>query len=366
MFDFLKDKVYNKSDPRSDNARSHGIPEGEPVQMHYASRDVAIPTDFLSLTAPPPDAQPVTISPVDWTSSPLPEYKGLFAVVLENVLSPSECQTLIDLAESSVDVSRMNSTGDHGPWRPAMVNAGSGFEVLDSGYRNSDRIVWDQQEVVDRIWQRCLQGEAAEVLRKRLDVLDGDEQLGAWRRRGPKWTVEKQRWEFRRLNQRMRFLKYDAGQFFRRESTKPLNVCSPRYTPPQQVEEGRPDCGKANEYAAHCDGAFSEEVDGKVFKTFFTLHLYLNDSVAEAGKSAELVGGATSFLSGDSNRRVDVDPKAGRVLIFQHRRLFHCGDDVVKGTKYTMRTDIMYELIRRKETEGVEDNKKEENAVKDS
>lgn len=226
MLDFLKDEVYNRSDPRSDNARSHSIPEGEPVRMHYASRDVAIPADFLSLTAPPPDAQPVTISPVDWASSPLPEYNGLFAVVLENVLSPSECQALIELAESSVDVSRMNSTGDHNPWKPAMVNAGLGFEVLNSGYRNSDRIVWDHQEVVDRIWRRCLQGEAAEVLRKRLDVLDGDEKLGAWRRRGPKWTVEKQRWEFRRLNQRMRFLKYGAGQFFRRESTQPLNICS--------------------------------------------------------------------------------------------------------------------------------------------
>jgi hypothetical protein len=42
---------------------------------------------------------------------------------------------------------------------------------------------------------------------------------------------------------------------------------------------------------------------------------------------------------------VDVDPKAGRVLIFQHRDLYHCGDDVLKGVKYTMRTDIMYELV---------------------
>lgn len=220
MFEVLKEKV-SKSDPRSKNAKSHSIPEGEPVRMQYASRDVDIPADFLSVTAPPPDAKPVTISPVDWASSPLPQYDGLFAVVLENVLSPSECKTLIDLAESSVDLTRVNSTGDHNPWMPAMVNAGSGFEVLDSGYRNSDRIVWDQQEVVDRIWQRCLQGEAAEVLRKKLDVLDGNEELGAFRRRGPKWTVEKQRWEFRRLNQRMRFLKYGAGQFFRRKSIQP-------------------------------------------------------------------------------------------------------------------------------------------------
>lgn len=96
---------------------------------------------------------------------------------------------------------------------------------------------------------------------------------------------------------------------------------------------------------AHCDGHFSEEVGGKQLKTFFTLHLYLNDSVAEAGEEAELVGGATSFVSNYGSRKVDVDPKAGRVLIFQHRGLNHAGDDVVEGIKYTMRAEIMYELV---------------------
>lgn len=231
MLNFLKEKVSSKSDPRSDNAKSHGIPEGTPVKTQYTSRDVTIPADFLSLTAPPPDAQPVTIKPVDWAASALPEYDGLYAVVLENVLSPSECETLIKLAESSVDVFRMNSTGDHNPWMPAMVNAGNGYEVLETSYRNSDRIVWDQQEVVDRIWQRCLQGEAAEALRKRMDVLDGDEKVGACRFRGRDWVVQKQRWEFRRLNQRMRFLKYGPGQFFRRESTQSSNTLPPPYMP---------------------------------------------------------------------------------------------------------------------------------------
>jgi hypothetical protein len=77
----------------------------------------------------------------------------------------------------------------------------------------------------------------------------------------------------------------------------------------------------------------------------FTIHLYLNDSKAEV-EGAELVGGATTFYSSDEKRRIDVDPKAGRVLIFQHRRLYHSGDDVLAGIKYTMRTDIMYELVR--------------------
>lgn len=82
-----------------------------------------------------------------------------------------------------------------------------------------------------------------------------------------------------------------------------------------------------------------------VFKTFFTLQLYLNDSVAEAGHEAELVGGATSFVSSDAKRKINVDPKAGRVLLFQHRGLNHAGDDVVKGTKYTVRAEIMYQKM---------------------
>jgi hypothetical protein len=94
---------------------------------------------------------------------------------------------------------------------------------------------------------------------------------------------------------------------------------------------------------AHCDSPYREP--GKDVKTLFTVHLYLNDSRQTVGEEAELEGGATSFLSRDEKRKMDVDPKAGRVLIFQHRNLYHSGDDVLAGTKYTVRTDILYELM---------------------
>ncbi|KAK7746311.1 hypothetical protein SLS53_002270 [Cytospora paraplurivora] len=299
-------------DPRSHNAKDRGIPERTTVQMTYASRDVSLPPDFLSLDHPPPDAQPVILNLIDWASTALPVNEGRFAAVLDNVISPSECAELLKLAESSVDVTNMKyARADQDPWLPAMINAGGGWEVLDSKYRNSDRIIWDNQEVVDRIWERCLQGRVGEVLRERMDALD-DEQSGAWRRLGSGRKLVKQRWEFSRINQRMRFLRYEPGQFF-----KP-----------------------------HSDSSYGEEVDGKKLMTFFTIHLYLNDSVAEVGEEADLVGGATSFLSGNNKTKVDVDPKAGRLLIFQQRGLKHAGDDVVKGTKYTMRTDVLYELIR--------------------
>jgi len=41
-------------------------------------------------------------------------------------------------------------------------------------------------------------------------------------------------------------------------------------------------------------------------------------------------------------RQLDIEPKLGRVLIFQQRDLLHSGADVMGGLKYTLRTDLMY------------------------
>ena len=76
-------------------------------------------------------------------------------------------------------------------------------------------------------------------------------------------------------------------------------------------------------------------------RSYFTLHLYLNESDPD-GPYGEMEGGATSFHSEDMSREYKVLPKIGRVLIFQHRHIFHSGEELNKGTKLTLRTDIMY------------------------
>jgi len=102
---------------------------------------------------------------------------------------------------------------------------------------------------------------------------------------------------------------------------------------------------------AHCDGSYTAHADPlRPMKTLFTVHLYLNDSQAE-DPSAELVGGSTPFFSPDETRRLDVHPKAGRVLIFQHYRLVHSGDDVRAGTKYTVRMDLLYGFVPKEDLE---------------
>ncbi|OAA74244.1 oxidoreductase domain containing protein [Cordyceps fumosorosea ARSEF 2679] len=257
-------------------------------KTHYTSRPVDIPESFLQT---PPSA-PITFRHVPFADSALPEYAGCLAVVLDNVLAEEECGELLRLAEASSDDAAS-------PWRPALVNVGGGFEVSVADYRNSDRIIWDSQAVVDRIWQRCLlaRGEGeGESIAGMLSETPGNRGGG--------------RWAFERLNERMRFLKYTNGQFF-----KP-----------------------------HCDGKYGFVEDGVEFETHYTLHLYLNDSAAAEGGDG-CVGGATSFLSQDLTRRLDVEPKAGSVLIFQHRGLLHQGAEVLGGTKYTMRTDIVYRWV---------------------
>jgi len=85
------------------------------------------------------------------------------------------------------------------------------------------------------------------------------------------------------------------------------------------------------------------------------MHFYLNDSkqTVPDREDVDLVGGATTFhWKSDTKwdevhptKKIDIDPKAGRVLIFQHKRLYHGGTDVTAGIKYTMRTDLMFEPV---------------------
>lgn len=92
-----------------------------------------------------------------------------------------------------------------------------------------------------------------------------------------------------------------------------------------------------------------------------TVHLYLNgdvdkiesDPVADIKRQKAklpvddlpLEGGSTRFFAMNLKRYLDVVPATGQCLVFQHRGLLHSGEDVIQGTKYTMRADVLYEKI---------------------
>lgn len=61
-------------------------------------------------------------------------------------------------------------------------------------------------------------------------------------------------------------------------------------------------------------------------------------------EGGEMQGGATRFWGQGTNNKswVDVEPRTGRVLIFQQRGLIHSGEEVKGGVKVCVRTDLMY------------------------
>lgn len=209
--------------------------------------DPLIPPDFLQDKGPN-----ITVDRVDFEAVGLPMYKGLYAVVLDDVLSPAECETLISAAEAS----------NHGKgWERAMINIGGGKQRLMTDERNCGRIIWDSRDVVARIWHRI---EHLPEVREITRLENVPRILG----NGPaKWEEV---WKFTRPNERMRFLKYTGGEYFR----------------------------------PHCDGTY--ETPDRKERTYFTLHLYLNTSDVVSKKEAHgngtagstgpvLVGGATTF-----------------------------------------------------------------------
>ncbi|KAF1985616.1 oxidoreductase domain-containing protein [Aulographum hederae CBS 113979] len=244
------------------------------------SKSSALHEDFLS--GPPPN---ITKETIDFSHTNLAEYNGLWAVILDGVLSLDECKTLVKAAESQ------------GEWERAMVNIGGGMQAMYTDTRNCGRIIWDSQEIVAKIWARCAQ-HVPEI--KRLENWPKVTGVGPVKRKEP--------WRLTRLNERMRFLKYTGGEYFR----------------------------------PHCDGCY--ETPDRSERSYFTLHLYLNDADSEEADGNErLVGGATTFHSYNMEKDFDVKPKVGRVLLFQHSYLMHSGDDVIQGKKLTLRTDIMFE-----------------------
>jgi hypothetical protein len=294
-----------------------------------------VPEDFLRGPGPNP-----TLHKLDFehTSPPIPAYKDHFAAIVENFMTEAECKELIRLAEESTRTQLPDSTLSPPVWERAMINAGGGRQILSIDSRSSGRVILDSHDLAGRILDRLMP-----FFREcELDRVQGKPLVTGL---GPAKRGEVLR--LSRLNERLRFLRYEGGDYFR----------------------------------PHWDGCFVTPDERE--KSLYTIHLYLNgdgeqdmeelkphleraekgdwltgnygkDDLAEIGseeaqagdslgESEALLGGATSFMDGISSREfLRVFPKTGSILIFQQRNLFHCGDDVFRGVKYTLRTDVMY------------------------
>jgi len=81
------------------------------------------------------------------------------------------------------------------------------------------------------------------------------------------------------------------------------------------------------QFKPHVDGSYrkSPTEESKV-----TMLLYLN---------GDFEGGNTTLIMEGQ----EIEPKEGMMLLFAHK-IMHCGRPVTAGTKYVLRTDVMYKL----------------------
>ncbi|KAJ3774355.1 hypothetical protein FB446DRAFT_639973 [Lentinula raphanica] len=246
-----------------------------------------------------------SVAYIDFASTPLAKwYSGDYALVVDNLLTPEECENLITLAEST-------ESEDGKGWQPAKLQRGPvlGDQVLDTSYRFNDRILRFDHDAARQIYERVLP-----VVEKDIGVIQQGSRWGRIVGEDSGGIRVQGTWKLVGLNERLSFLRYGPGHFFKE----------------------------------HFDGRL-DLPDGR--KSRVTIQVYLNGS-----DTSTLEGGATRFYEPGywkpkgldtkiefQPRCVDVAPKTGRALIFQQKGLYHSGEMVNKGLKYTMRTDFMFE-----------------------
>lgn len=222
---------------------------------------------------------------LDFTTTPLAKYYGHpnhYALIIDNCFTRAECAQLTALAESHLD-----------GWQEATIKKGAGRDEVEKDVRDCSRVLHDDPETAEMLYQRV-----RPFLEPVWEIGSSKPETGV-----VSGTWKRKNWRIKRLNERLRFLKYGPGQYFQ----------------------------------AHCDAAYARTQEER---SFLTMHLYLNGDESDACK-----GGATRFWGQNMKDFVDVEAKVGRVLVFQHRNLLHSGELVAEGVKRTLRSDIIYEAI---------------------
>lgn len=83
---------------------------------------------------------------IDFAKTPLEPYYSQsrpFALVIDNLFTPEECETLLSIAQSGDD-----------KWESALVNAGGGYQVLAKSIRDCTRIMRDDFDTAGWIYER--------------------------------------------------------------------------------------------------------------------------------------------------------------------------------------------------------------------
>jgi hypothetical protein len=116
-------------------------------------------------------------------------------------------------------------------------------------------------------------------------------------------------------------------------------------------------CGRylgGDYFHRHCDveymPQFYERLDltGDYQCSTLTVMIYLNSQVDKGDGLPTFKGGRTHFVEKKQNYKYSCVPQAGMAIIFTQAdyELMHEGEKVTEGSKYMLRTDVMYEFTK--------------------
>jgi len=206
------------------------------------------------------------------------------AFLLHKVLTTEECQSIVE----QVFASNGASLEDANPvlWREWSENPKEEYKKLGI------RIIRKSEAYSEALFQRV-----KDHLPKVVETTTSKEKLT---------------WDLSGLSERIRFIKYDAGQQF----------------PP------------------HTDGPY---VKTDVISSHYTALFYLDKSGGTFSLNSDFRGGELYFLRDTGKtltRLFKVTPEPGLVVVFPHRTL-HEGHSLKSGHKYLIRSDVMYTISKR-------------------
>ena len=171
-----------------------------------ATRARKMPT----LPEPPADGS-LRVLQVDFAQYGLPRLSSQTCIIIDNLLTPDDQNKLYTSAVSS------------GEWVAAEVNVGSGRQVLAKDYRNSDRIILDSEELAKWLFEKIephLPDHVVSIPKARhhaqirspayKEAKEKSVEAALGTNAKPKEPVAK----CTRLNERLRFLRYEKGMFF--------------------------------------------------------------------------------------------------------------------------------------------------------
>lgn len=148
-------------------------------------------------------------------------------------------------------------------------------------YRNNERYVVDDENLSKKLFNKV-----NFYLPKKIEV-------------NTVILSENGKWNLKELNNRLRFCKYSANQYFNR----------------------------------HLDGVYHRDENTQSKLTFM---IYLNNSI-------EFEGGKTLFYESKDTTKIWASyvPKQGDLIVFDHN-VWHEGEILLKGEKFVLRSDILY------------------------